>query len=361
MDNRIKIIFILPSLNGGGAEKVVLNIIKKIDKKKFEAELLVFNKSGPLISFIPKYVNLVSFQKKRLRHCFIPLIMHLYKKKPNIIFSTFGYINLFLITISFFLPKKTNIVIREANTLTATIKANKHSRVMNFLYCLLYKKAKKIIALSKGMAIELKKNFNVSPQNINVIYNPVELKLIRNQIKKIKRYHPNKICFISSGRLVKQKGFDRLITVFKKFPKNSHLIIMGEGPELRNLKNIANKFNLQSRIKFIGFKKNPWKWYAGSDAMLITSYWEGMPNNALEALACGCKIISVNGLPGLIDIKKLAIKDTVSIESFPNNFLKAIKKVRKKKIHNLPYKSILPNEFKIENSLKRYEEIFFSI
>ena len=128
-----------------------------------------------------------------------------------------------------------------------------------------------------------------------------------------------------------------------------------------NVIDIANKFNLQSRIKFIGFKKNPWKWYAGSDAMLITSYWEGMPNNALEALACGCKIISVNGLPGLIDIKKLTIKDAVSIESFPNNFLKAIKKVRKKKIHNLPYKSILPNEFKIENSLKRYEEIFFSI
>ena len=70
----------------------------------------------------------------------------------------------------------------------------------------------------------------------------------------------------------------------------------------------------------MGFQKNPWQWYASADAMLITSYWEGMPNSAIESLACGCKVISVNNLPGIRDLKKISNNDAVSIESFPDNF-----------------------------------------
>ena len=361
MKKKIKITFILPSFAGGGAEKVVLNILKKIDKLRFEPELVVFNKSGPLINFVPKNINVISFQKNRLRNCIIPLVKYLLANNPKIIFSTFGYINLFLITIRFFLPKDIKIVIREANTLKTTIKPNKTTWLIKFFYRILYKKADKVIALSKAMAAELKKEFKIPSKNLKVIYNPVDFKFIRGQIKKIKGYQSNKISYICSGRLVKQKGFDRLISVFSKFPNNSHLIIMGEGPELSKLKKIVNKNNLKSKITFIGFQKNPWEWYAGADAMLISSYWEGMPNSAIESLACGCRIISVNGLAGVKDIKNFASKGSVVIVSFPNNFLKEVKKVYKKKINKLPNRSLLPEEFKIENSLKKYESLFFSV
>ena len=95
--NRIKLAFILPSLAGGGAEKVILNIIKKIDKKRFEPELVVFNKSGPLISYLPKNIKIINFKKKRLRNCIFSIIKYIYSNNPNIVFSTFGYINLYLI------------------------------------------------------------------------------------------------------------------------------------------------------------------------------------------------------------------------------------------------------------------------
>ena len=358
---KIKITFILPSLAGGGAQKVILNILKAINKSRFDPELIVFNKSGPLVGLIPPYVKVINLKKKRLRNSIIPLIKYFFLKKPKIIFSTLGHDNLFLIAIRFILPRETKIIIREANTLTSNIKLMKYSSLMELMYKIFYKKSDKIIALSKAMAEELKKEFKVLPKNIKIIYNPVDLKDIRSNIKKIKRFKLNKICYISAGRLVKQKGFDRLILAISKLSNNSHLTIMGEGPELVNLKKIVKENNLVSKVSFIGFQKNPWEWYAGADIMLVSSYWEGLPNSVIEALACGCKIISVDGLGGVKDIKSLSSKNKVKIKSFPDNFLEELKKVKKKNFNKLPNKSFLPKEFNIENSVKKLEKLFLSV
>ena len=80
------------------------------------------------------------------------------------------------------------------------------------------------------MKIELKTQFNVPSKKISIVYNPVDLIFIRNKIKKIKKFKFDKINFISSGRLVRPKGFDRLISISEKISKNSHISIMGQGP-----------------------------------------------------------------------------------------------------------------------------------
>ena len=92
---------------------------------------------------------------------YFSIIKYIYSNNPNIVFSTFGYINLYLIFIRTFLPKQTKIVVREANTLTSTIRLFKYPWLIKFIYSRLYKKADKVIALSKAMAIELKTQFNV--------------------------------------------------------------------------------------------------------------------------------------------------------------------------------------------------------
>ena len=176
---KIKITFILPSLAGGGAQKVILNILKAINKSKFDPELIVFNKSGPLVGLIPPYIKVFNLKKRRLRNSIIPLIKYFLLKKPKIIFSTLGHVNLFLIAIRFILPRETKIIIREANTLAANIKLMKYSSLMELIYKIFYKRSDKVIALSKAMAEELKKEFKVLPKNIKIIYNPVDLKDIR--------------------------------------------------------------------------------------------------------------------------------------------------------------------------------------
>lgn len=363
MIRKIKIIFVLPSLTGGGAQRVILNILKGINKSKFEVELVVFNKSGALIEFVPKNIKIISFNKKRLRECIFLLINYINKSKPKIIFSTLGHVNLFLIAIRFFLSKDVKIIIREANTLSATIKLYIFPKLVKFLYQILYKKSDMVIALSKSMYNDLKNDFGVQSKNLCIMYNPVDLKFIRNKIHSLKKLKENKKYFISSGRLVFQKGFDRLIRIFSKLPKNNHLIIMGEGPELNNLKKITYENNLHTKISFIGFQKNPWKWYASAKAILITSRWEGMPNSVLEALACGCKVISVNGIDGLKDIQRFTKKGSVFIENFPNNFLKKINLVRKKKkkSNKILKKSLLPKNFDLTYSIQKYEKLFINV
>ena len=82
---KIKITFILPSLAGGGAQKVILNILKAINKSKFDPELIVFNKSGPLVGLIPPYIKVLNLKKKKIKKFYhtINKIFFIKKTKNN--------------------------------------------------------------------------------------------------------------------------------------------------------------------------------------------------------------------------------------------------------------------------------------
>ena len=75
-------------------------------------------------------------------------------------------------------------------------------------------------------------------------------------------------------------------------PAESHLTILGAGPLMEQLHNLVVELGCQSRVNFTGFVENPWPYFAGADAFLLASKWEGMPNVLLEAGAAGIPIVS---------------------------------------------------------------------
>jgi len=144
-------------------------------------------------------------------------------------------------------------------------------------------------------------NLGISKDVVEIIRNPVDAVKIRNQAKPI-RYPGEGIRLIGVGRMVYQKGFDRIISMISKF-SNIHLVLIGDGSELKKLKQLTIKYGIQNRVKFLGYIHNPYSYISGADYFVLPSRWEGLPNVALEALTLGTPVITFSSLVGLQDYK----------------------------------------------------------
>jgi glycosyltransferase involved in cell wall biosynthesis len=170
------------------------------------------------------------------------------------------------------------------------------------------------------------KTFNLPPEKIKNIYNPHDIDKIQ-ELSKEQINHPWLVdkkypVIINVGRLTYQKGQNILLKAFKIVSEKieSRLIILGEGPLFKQLKDLAKELGIENKVDFVGFQKNPFAFIANSDVFVLSSRWEGFPNVLIEAMACGVPVIStdcpsgtneiiedgVNGLLVPIEVDKLA-------------------------------------------------------
>jgi len=342
------ILFILPLFSGGGAERVVLNLLTELNKTN-DVGIIVFNKLGPLITLVPDDVTIYSLKKSSLRSAIIPLINKIRQLNPKVIFSTLGYVNIAILSIRWILPKNIKIWIREANLPSISIINNQYPRLITFLYKFFYRKADKLICSSKKMKSEFILNFSIPRERMEILPNPVDVNIIQTLSLPVERFDMGGICYVAAGRLTFQKGFDRLLHWFKKLNnKQSTLTILGDGLIKEKLIKEAKLLNIYDRINFVGFCNNPWTWYAGADAFLLSSRWEGMPNSALEALVCGTPVIATKESGGISELVDQSENHSIIIASNDKKFIYAMENIKSKhKTSRL--NCFLPNSYRKEN------------
>jgi glycosyltransferase involved in cell wall biosynthesis len=353
--SKCTIVFVLPRLSGGGAERVILNLLTGLYNHGYSVGIIVFEKIGPLSSLIPEGVPVYDLRSKTLKGSIFSLIKQINILSPKVVISTLGYINIALLAISWFLPKRTKIWVREANLPSISLVNNPQSKLMRVLYFLLYRKADKVVCTSKRMRDEFIFDFSVSQDVIDILPNPVNVDAIRVSRKAIKRFDKGGVCYIASGRMTFQKGFDRLLYWFKKLnDKKSTLVILGDGSLKEELIKITISLDLQNQVKFLGFCDNPWQWYAGADVFLLSSRWEGMPNSVLEALACGTRVIATKESGGIKEIYENGNIDSITVVDNGQQFIDSMKKVNiKEKL--IESTSLLPNKYREKNVISMFE------
>jgi len=349
------LIFFLPIFSGGGAERVMLNILIGLHSSGHSVGIITFDKKGPLLSMVPHDIPIYNLGTITLKNSIVPLIKKIRQLEPKVIFSTLGYINITLLLCRFLLPKKIKIWVREANLPSISLPNNSFSQIMPTLYWLLYKRADKLICTSSRMRMEFVSDFSVPESIIDILPNPVDIDMIRSSISSIERFDKGGVCYLASGRLTLQKGFDRLIHWFGKLiNKKSTLVILGEGPLKSELISITKLLYVQDRVKFIGFCDNPWKWYAGADVFLLPSRWEGMPNSVLESLVCGTPVIATEESGGIKEISGKGESNGITVTTNNKEFIKAMSKV-KIKDKNTKLDSLLSEKYKKENVISNVE------
>ena len=345
------ILFILPKFSGGGAERVTLNLLAELYNRGYSVGIVVFDSSGPLLSMVPDNVPVYNLNTYILRRSVVLLVKKIRELSPKAVFSTLGYVNVTLLAISWLLPRKTKIWIREANLPSISLSNNAHPRAMTILYKLLYKKSDKLICTSTRMRNEFILDFLIPGGGIEILPNPRDTEAIRISALPEKRFDKGGICYIASGRLTLQKGFDRLLYWFSELEnKKSTLSILGQGSLKDELIKQTRILNIQDRVKFVGFCNNPWQWYSGADVFLLSSRWEGMPNSVLEALACGTPVIATEESGGIKEVTDDSETNSVNIATNSQEFIEFMNDVNIKK-NRLLCKSLLNEKYKKENAV----------
>lgn len=296
-----KICIVTPSLNGGGAQKVAVNLANYFAGADCLVDLVVFELIGPYQSLVNKKVNLVNLNAPRPRHVFFELRKYLKANQDACILSVIRGANIFIGLAAYGLNNK-SLAFREANTMNAVYDLPQPKRsIYKFLMKVAYKRAGIVIANSEDTKADLIENNIIPKGKATVIRNPVlASNIIRLRNEKI--YEPwfldrNKKVILSVGRLHRQKNFFFLISAFKEVYKkddSSRLLIIGEGGEKERLLSLIEDEGLSEVVKIFGFQKNLYPYYENSDVFALTSDWEGFGNVLVEALSVGLPVVSTN-------------------------------------------------------------------
>lgn len=297
MKKKIKVIFILPTLRPGGAERIMSFISQNLSNSDFQSDLWILGTKSDIDYKIDgdfvKYFN-----KSRVLYSFFPLIRKLKKEKPDIVISSISHLNIFMGYISIFFPK-TKFVGREANVPSVQKKVNTGSTSSISILKLSYFFLDSIICQSLDMMDDLKNMRYINQNKLVLINNPITDGFTpKRQSKKIK----GQVKLITVGRLKKQKGHLRIVKAISKLNFDFIYTIIGDGPEKERIFSLIKEKNLEGKIIHIPFTKNVSEYLCENDIFLQGSYVEGFPNSLLESCSVGLPIVAFNAPGGLNEI-----------------------------------------------------------
>ena len=299
-----KIVFMINSLGGGGAERVVTTLLNQF-VETYECYLIIFENE---FSYeLDKRVKIISLYQNKNENNFYKLIKlpilsyKLYKiikkYKFNQIVSFLyraNYVNILCKPFS-----KHRVIISERIAPSSMYSNNTlSSMISKFLIKKLYNKACIIISVSKAIKEDLIKNFNIRTKQI-VIYNPYDINHIILLSKENIKTPIQKKSIITVGSLSKRKNHQLLIKAFSNIKdKNYKLYIIGEGEEKSNLIKLIKELKITDKVIFLGFDNNPYKYLSKSEIFILSSNSEGFPNALVESMICKCCVISTDCLSG---------------------------------------------------------------
>ena len=338
-----RVAFVLPYFDGGGSQRVALNLLRGLPRERFAPELVMFDARGPLRELAPADAPILDLGGPRLRSVALRLLKALRARRPDVLFSTFGYVNLALLALRPLLGFRPRLVIREGNTPSESLPRLAFGSVMAAGYRLLYRRADCVICQSRLIADELQARYGVPAERLAHLANPIEEAEIRRRAEPAVRHPGPGLRFVAAGRLTAQKGFDRLLEMMAATPESAHLTILGEGAEEAALRAQARRLGVEERVLFAGFVADPWPRFAGADAFLLPSRWEGMPNAALEALACGVPVIATPEAGGFREVAEEAAAGAATLAEAGPAFTAAMLAARPHE--GGPRPSLLPARF----------------
>jgi len=306
---KIKVMFFIATLNGGGAERVTITLIRELNPKKFDIYLVLVNREGVFFDLIPNYVNIIELKSNRTLFSILSLRRVIRSIHPDIIYSTLFRTHIAIelsLKVLGFKPKR---IYRSPTSPKILLKRREISSFMRYLIGKAYSNADMVLAQTEDMKKEIVHYHNISENRVVTFINPIDKDLIDTQIKNSSNPFNNSfINIVGAGRLSSVKGFDTLLYAFREvLNQNSNFfihIIGRDGGEEANLKKLANDLSISHRVKFWGFQNNPYRFFYYSQLYVLSSRREGLPNTVLENQYIGKPIVAtrcVSFMDKLID------------------------------------------------------------
>ena len=362
---KINLIIFLSEFNLGGAGNSLFRLCKKLSKKKFCISVICLNKCYYKKELIRIGISVYEINSSKtilampkIKELLIKLIDY---NKKNIYLSNIYYSN--ILSILFLRSLKIKLIIvertpfQELSIYYGVIDFLK-KHIMKMLIRYTYFKADYCISNSKYISKAYNDYYNLKFKTIH----PPSFKKLYKFIKR-KKLNSN-ICIGTVCRLSKEKRIDNLIKIFSRFDYNFTFKIIGNGPELENLKKLTKSLNLEKKITFIG-KVSPEKIKSkikNFDYFINSSDFEGFPNSVVEALSLGIPVIASQSYGGINEIIKnknfgLIYNNDTELEII---LLKILENKLKFKSNRNLINSHLQN-FSENINVKKYSKVFLEI
>ena len=354
-EKKIKICFVLPALNAGGAQRIMSFLSQNMSKDKFDCTLLVIAKAEST-DFDVSHAKVHYFDKDRLLLVARPLFLYFLKHKPDIVMGSIGHVNKLHALYSFFL-RKTTFIAREASINSIMAQYNRSTHVTGFVW--LFKNYRKflnqIVCQSEQMATYMHEDHGIPKERIHIINNPltVEAKVktpLNNDVKQL----------ITVGRLSPEKGHERILNILSKLNTDWHYTIIGEGNQYEILMEQIKTLHFEDKVTYIKYTSHVSEYLSKSDVFIQGSYVEGFPNAVMESCAVGTPVVAFVAPGGTKEIIQNGINGFIANDE--EEYLNYLNEALYKKQWNpeIVSKSIT-DKFDKKIILSKYEDLFSDI
>ncbi|MFP6647847.1 MAG: glycosyltransferase [Pirellulaceae bacterium] len=307
-DIEMRLACFLPSLEGGGAERVVVNLLRGLVERQVQAQLILASAHGSYLDQVPSQVEVVDLGVKHVRQAIWPLRRLLKEQSPQVLISHLSHANLAAVLAMRPLEIPTRLLLVEHLTMSAYKGTTVKDRLIQPLARWLFKHADAVAAVSRGAARDLEEQLRMPSDSVHVLYNPVvddSLEQKRQETLSDPWLDASdQPLVVGMGRLTEQKDFGTLIRAFAQIanPSSCRLVILGEGEERAELEELVRQLGLEERVLLPGFVENPYAWLNQADLFVLSSRWEALPTVLIEALACGVKVVATDCPSGPAEI-----------------------------------------------------------
>ncbi len=366
-----KILFFIPTLTGGGAEKVLVNLVNNMDKQKYNITVMTLFNVGVNIEYLNEDIEYKYVFKKLFRGN-----IHIFKLfSPEFLFKRI-------------IKEEYDVIISYLQGPTTRIVSgcrNKDTKLVNWMHNEIddikkimssYRNKTELIKCYKKydstvfVAETVKESFNkIMPRidkGLKVLYNTVDSDEIKmKSIQKIEdiKYDSNKINLISVGRFAHQKGYERLLKIASKLVKDDkldiHLYLLGKGELEEKYKQIIDENDIERNVSFLGYKINPYKYVKNSDLFVCSSYHEGYSTAVTESLIVGTPIITTN-CSGMEEMLGSNNEYGIIVNNTDEDLYDGLRNIlnNKDKIKKLKEKAIYRGKFFDKNKTVKEVELF---
>lgn len=294
---------LLPTLTGGGAERVTLHVVQGLLAAGHELDLLVASPDGELRSQVPNGVRLVPLGGRRPARVLVNLVRHLRGTQPVVLLSALTHANLLAVAASRLSPgRRPALGVVEHLALSGLREGRRDLayRATPALVRAAYRWADAVAAVSDAVADDLSATAGLARDRIRVLPNPV---IPADFTERAGRRPPHPWfdegaapVVLAIGRLHPQKDFHTLIRAFAELRRSTEarLVILGEGPERAALEATARAERVEQHVALPGFVDDPAPYLGAAGALALTSRYEGAPMVIVEALAAGTPVVATD-------------------------------------------------------------------
>lgn len=321
MTTRTRVLFAIPSLDRNGPDRVMFELLCALDRARFTPALLTTSHEGYYFERLPEDVATTVIRGGNGRSRRYPVVEAVRVVRalcPDIVFTT-TRMNLTMGLVRRAFPRRTRFIARQANdfsmdfTRLVSTSIAKH-RIARRLAVMALRNADAIVCQSDGMRRDLAAVLGRRAR-LTTIFNPIDVAAVRDAVSSSALQLPGNPALVSTGRLTAQKGYDVLLDAIARvrasFP-DIHVSVFGDGEERERLLLQRARLGLDRHVSFLGFRQDVLMSVARADLFILASRYEGFPNAALEALACGTPVVLTDCAGANADIVKAGFNGEIA-------------------------------------------------